>query len=168
MKSVQLGKIVKTRKIQFFVQVWDKRTHISAWMQSNNPLSLTKMALMLVTNRCLVLDVKQESVTSSYINNFSYLLSIKGHFCSNGIKTACDPGFYCGGESLTIQSECTAGYQCPNSISKEICSTGYFSNAKATRCSQCLAGTKAGYQKDTLIFHLTSIWKPHWVWKSWN
>ena len=103
---------------------------------------------MLMKNRCLVLNVNQESVASSCLGKlfFSYSPSIKGHFCVNGIKTACDSGFFCGEEGLTIQSECNAGSSCPNTTHQEFCSPGYYSESKATECSHCQPGTKALFQ----------------------
>ena len=57
----------------------------------------------------------------------------------------CGPGYFCGGEGLAIQSECKAGYQCPNSLLQDFCNPGYFSKAKATVCTPCPPGTKASF-----------------------
>ena len=99
-------------------------------------------------------------------NDLLYLSSIKGYFCANGIKVACDSGYFCGGEGLAIQSECKAGYECPNSLLQEYCNPGYFSEAKATVCTPCPPGTKASFfqiffylHKEEWIWNLSKVWK---------
>ena len=73
------------------------------------------------------------------------VLSLKGHFCTSGMKMPCQPGYYCPERRLSNQLKCEAGYYCSIvTENHQMCHPGSYSEAKATECSSCQPGTEGG------------------------
>ena len=75
------------------------------------------------------------------------LTPLKGHFCTAGMKTPCQPGYYCELRGLDHQRECEAGYFCSTVTEIQLsCPPGNYSEAKALQCIPCQPGTEASFE----------------------